>query len=316
MLALTGVGVAASDVVVDAMMVTAGRETGKTRLFQSAQWASVNLATIFGGVFGSIICARWAQQPSTALRMAGFVAMGVPLVVACLTWYLVDDQRAAINVAEFTATGKALLSAFTSIRLWLVVIFLFLIRFNPGMTTALYSHLQDNIKLSNAQLAVLDTISSAGMVIGALLFMTLMSGRMPTRRAIVIGLVVAALGILPNLLIQGMLSGAAAYLIFGITAQVGGLSQLTVAAEACPKRVEAVVFAALMAIENLSIQYCDVVGSRLYDGPLHQNIQPLILLSAGLTAAGLIFVPMLGGGGDKEKSAGTQSSEDLAATAT
>src|SRR5205085_6965477 len=81
MLTLTGVGVAASDVVVDAMMVQTGQETGRTRLFQSAQWFSLNLAAIFASLVGSWICARWQAQPQSALRAAALIAMCVPFVV-------------------------------------------------------------------------------------------------------------------------------------------------------------------------------------------------------------------------------------------
>src|SRR5262249_20873976 len=162
----------------------------KTRLFQSAQWFSLNLAAIAAGLTGSAICRRWVDSPPTALHVAALIAMCVPFVVATLTWWLVTDQRASLNLPEFKATGKALLHAFASRRLWLVVAFLFLINFNPGVVTALYDHLEHRIGLSNSYLAMLDTINSSGQVIGALVFMLAMSGRMSTRMAIVAGLII------------------------------------------------------------------------------------------------------------------------------
>src|SRR5205814_5558008 len=119
MLTLTGVGVAASDVVVDAMMVQTGQQTGRTRLFQSAQWFSLNLAAIFAGLTGSAICNHFATDAPAALRSAAVIAVCVPFVVATVTWFLVQDQRAAINLREFQTTGKALFRAFLSLRLWL-----------------------------------------------------------------------------------------------------------------------------------------------------------------------------------------------------
>jgi hypothetical protein len=293
MLTLTAVGVGGSDVVVDAMMVQAGQQTGRTRLFQGAQWFSLNVAAIFSGLLGSAICDRLRHDPAAALQTAALIAMCVPFIVATLTWFLVDDQRASLNVAEFKATAKALLGAFASLRLWLVVLFLFLAHFNPGVQTAMYGHLQARVGLSHAYLAMLDTFRHCGNVVGALVFMLLMSGRMPTKTATTIGLVVGAAGLLPLLAITGKTSVAVAYGVWGVCYMIVSLSQLTVAAEACPRRVEAVVFAALMSVSNLSTNSSDLLGSRLYDGLLHQNIRPLILLSAGLTAAGLLFVPVL-----------------------
>jgi MFS family permease len=293
MLTLTGVGVAASDVVVDAMMVHAGRETGRTRLFQGLQWSSLNVAAIGSGIAGSYICARYAADAPAALRTALWIAACIPFIVAILTWLLVADQRAAINLPELRATARALLGAFKSRQLWLVVAFLFLIHFNPGVVTPMYDHLEHKVGLDHAYLAVLDTTSSAGMAAGALLFTLTMSGRMSTKRTVSIGLLVGAAGLLPLLFITDKRSAAIAYAIYGLTYMIASLSQLTVAAEACPPRVEAVVFAALMSVTNLSMSWCDVVGSKMYEGPLAHRIGPLIIASAALTAAGLLFVPFL-----------------------
>jgi MFS family permease len=296
MVTITSVGVAASDVVVDAMMVQAGQQTGRTRLFQSAQWFSLSLAAILSGLTGSWICDRWSADPQNALRTAALIAMFVPLVVAVLTWFLVKDQRATINLPEFKATAKSLLLAFTNRRLWLVVVFLFLVNFNPGTQTPLYAHLEKKVGLEHSFLAILDTWFSVGQVLGALVFMVAMSGWLSTKWSTAIGLVAGAAGLLPMLVISGRYSASIAYATWGATAMMMMLSQLTVAAEACPKRVEAVVFAALMSVFNLSTQWSDVVGSTLYDGMLQQRMPPLILASAALTAAGLLFLPFLRSG--------------------
>ncbi len=311
MVTITSVGVAASDVVVDAMMVQAGQETGRTRLFQGAQWFSLSLAAILSGLTGSWICARWSSDPGNALRTAALIAMFVPVVVAVLTWFLVNDQRATINLPEFKATGKALLLAFANRRLWLVVTFLFLVNFNPGIQTALYDHLEKKVGLEHSYLAILDTMFSVGQVMGALIFMVAMSGRMSTRWSTAIGLVAGAAGMLPMLTIAGKNSASFAYSIWGATAMVAVLSQLTVAAEACPKRVEAVVFAALMSISNLSAQWSDVVGSTLYEGMLNHRMPPLILTSVALTAAGLLFLPFLRSHPDNETAIATPETQAL-----
>ena len=213
--------------------------------------------------------------------------------MATLTWFLVTDERASMNLPELRATTRALFGAFKSRHLWLVVAFLFLINFNPGTVTPMYDYLEHRVGLDHAFLAVLDTVSAAGMAAGALAFTVFMSGRMSTKLAVSLGLIVGALGLLPMVAITGKTSAVVAHVVFGVTYMIASLSQLTVAAEACPRRVEAVVFAALMSVNNLSRSWCDVLGSRLYEGPLAHHIAPLILASAALTAAGLLFVPFL-----------------------
>src|SRR5262245_9684053 len=88
-LTLTGVGVAASDVVVDAMMVQTGRQTGRTKLFQSAQWIAINSAAMISGLLGAAICHRFENDATAALRIAALICMVVPFVVAILTWVMV-----------------------------------------------------------------------------------------------------------------------------------------------------------------------------------------------------------------------------------
>jgi len=291
---LTGVGVAASDVVVDAMMVQTGRQTGRTKLFQSAQWVAITSATILSGLLGSAICHHFKSDAAAGLRTASLICMLVPLVVAILTWFLVVDQRTTINLPEFKATSLALLSAFKSLRLWIVILFLFLIRFNPGIVTALYVHLENQIGISNAYLAILDTANAVGLVAGSLIFMfTMSAGKISTRRAMSIGLILAAIGVLPMLMITNKTTATVAYAIWGLTDMIAVLGFLNIAAEACPRRVEAVVFAALMSVSNLGTRWSDVAGSKLYDGVLQHRIAPLIWLCAGFTSAGLLFIPFL-----------------------
>jgi MFS family permease len=292
-LTMTGVGVAASDVVVDAMMVQTGQQTGRTRLFQGAQWFSINVAAIISGLLGSAICHRFANDAVSALRTASLISMLLPFVVAILTWFLITDQRARINLPEFAATGRALLGAFKSVRLWLVVAFIFLVRFNPGLQTPMYDHLETKVGISHSYLALLDTSFSVGQVLGSVIFMVAMSKKLSLRRSMTIGLIVGALGVASLLLSTNKTTATIMFGVWGATDMIVTLSYLSIAAEACPKRVEAVVFAALMSVSNLSWSWADVVGSKLYDGPLQHQINPLIIGSAALTALGLLFLPLL-----------------------
>jgi hypothetical protein len=293
-LTLTGVGVAASDVVVDAMMVQTGRQTGRTKLFQSAQWIAINSAGMISGLLGAAICHRFENDATAALRIAALICMVVPFVVAILTWLMVVDEPAAINLPQFKATSLALLGAFKSLRLWAVVVFIFLIRFNPGIITALYDDLKQRLGISNAYQAILDTSNSIGQVMGSVIFLLTMSaGKMSTKRAMSIGLILGALGMLPMLFITDKTTATVAYGIWGVTDVIAVLGFLNIAAEACPRRVEAVVFAALMAVSNLSTRWSDRTGAKLYEGVLEHRIGPLIWLCAGFTAAGLLFIPFL-----------------------
>jgi hypothetical protein len=157
----------------------------------------------------------------------------------------------------------------------------------------MYLHVEHKYGVASADLAKLDFWFSVGNTLGAAGFLLGMSGRMSTRTTIIVGLLVGAAGMLPMLLVRDLPSGRLAYGVYGASWMIVTLSQLTVAAEACPRRVEAAVFAALMSITNVGTRFSDVVGSTLYEGRLNHDIRPLILACSAFTVAGLLLVPFL-----------------------
>ena len=298
MLTLTGVGVAASDVVVDAMMVQAAQQTGRGRLFQGAQWFSYYIAAIFSGWLASKIIER-AADPGGALRTSASIAMAVPLLIGTIAWFFVKEPRAHRNVAEFKATARSLLLGFTDSRLWVIVGFLFLLHFYPGMQTPMYVHLEKNVNLPHSSLAILDMWRSAGTAAGCVIFMMFMSGRLSIRWTAVIGIVLGATAWLAMLFIEGENSAAIAYAYRGLSYMIASLAQLALAAEVCPKRVEAVVFSALMSVSNFGMQWSDKVGAKMYETTFEHRIEPLIYLSAAFMLAGFFLVPFLPRTSDK-----------------
>jgi MFS family permease len=288
---LTGLGVAASDVIVDALMVESGRETGRTRLFQGVQWFCISVAGIGSGFLGSWICA--AYDPPGALRIAALVSAILPMVVAIMTLWCVQERKSRINLPELKASAAGFAAALRSPRLWAVAGFLIVINLNPGMVTAMYTHLKENVYLDESFLAVMDAYSSIGYAVGALLFLLFLTRRLPTQVSIAIGLLAFAVSSLPYYFITNKTSAIAAAVSYGIGYMMANLAALSLAAEACPRRSEGFVFAGLMAINNIAMKSGDRLGSQLYVGPLNRHIAPLITLSIGLTLLGLVILPLL-----------------------
>jgi len=71
------------------------------------------------------------------------------------------------------------------------------------------------------------------------------------------------------------------------------VSSLRVAAESAPQRSEGFAFAALTSITNLATASAENVGSFLYEHAFHNNLTPLIIVSALATAVAFVLVPML-----------------------
>jgi MFS family permease len=288
---MTGVGVAASDVIVDALMVEVGKETGRVRLFQGVQWLCINVAGIGSGLLAMWICD--AFTPLGALRWAAVVSAALPLVVAVMTWWAVRERRSALDLPQLKESAAGLLAAFTSPRLWAVAGFLALNVFNPGVQSPMYDHVIKRLGVDESFNSLLDTIQSVGMTIGSAIFLGLMTNRFSTRTSIAMGLLAAAAGAVPFFFIHDKASAYTAYLTFGCGYMLATLATLSLAAEACPRRAEGFVFAGLMSISNLSMNYSDKLGSWLYDHYYNHNINPLMGWSIAFTLAGLLILPFL-----------------------
>ena len=277
--------------IVDALMVEAGQATGRVRLFQGVQWLCINVAGI-----GSGLAAMWivgAYAPRDALRVAAVICAALPIVVAGMTWWAVREARSGLNLPQLRATAGGLLAALASLRLWLVLLFLTLTVFNPGVVTPMYDHVMRRLGVDESFNSLMDTASSIGMTVGSALFLGVMARRFSTRTLIGIGLLSAAAGMVPFFFITSKGAAWAAYLTYGCGYMLGTLASLSLAAEACPRRAEGFVFAAMMSLSNLSANYADKLGSRLYEGYFARDVHPLIGWSIAFTLAGLVLVPFL-----------------------
>jgi MFS family permease len=290
-LIFTGVGVAAADVIVDAIMVEVGKETGRIRLFQGVQWLCINVAAIGSGLLAMWIVAK--NSPTGALRWAALLSAVLPLVVAAMTWWAIRETRAKLDLPQLKSAAEGLLDAFKSPRLWAVAGFIALTVFNPGLQTPMYDHVIRSLGVDESFNSLMDTVSSVGMTAGSAFFLLVMTRRFSTRNAIAIGLLTLAAGTVPFFFIKSKPAAWFAYFTFGFGYMMAGLAVLSLAAEACPRRAEGFVFAALMSINNFSMMYSDKLGSWVYEKPLKYNIHPLIAASIGFTLIALIILPFL-----------------------
>lgn len=288
---LTGVGVAASDVVVDALMVESGQRTGRVKLFQGVQWTCVSLATIVSALLGGYLCQRFA--PDRAYRAAALIAASVAAVVAVLAWFLVREPKSRLDLPQLKATARGVRSAFTSVRLWLVMLYLLLAHFNPGMVTPLYLHLTERMGFSQAAYGRLDAVASAGYVAGAFVFTVFVARRLSTRGGIAFGLLAFSAGTLAYLGLRGPKTAVLASFCYGVGYMLNNLALLSLAAEACPERAEGFTFAAMMSVLNVAMQGADVAGSWLYEHATHKTFWPLPVISAGITLVAVALLPLL-----------------------
>jgi MFS family permease len=281
---LMGAGLAFTDVLTDALMVEAGRARRLTGAFQAVQWAAGGTARLLVGVVGG-----WLARHRD-LRTAFGLATCFPVVSFAIILLFVRDAPARFDRAALLATWRAIRDALRTRTIWLVAGFIFFYAFSPSFGTALTYYQKDVLGFSEQLIGNLRSIGAAGAIVGAAIYAPL-SRRRPLKT-----LIVAAIGLSAGttLAYTAYVDVTTAVVVDAVTGCVGMLALLSfldLAARACPRGVEATFFALLMSVYNVGIAVSDWAGGHLYDW---LGLQPMILISAALTALAWALVPVVG----------------------
>ena len=269
----SAVAIAFSDVVIDAMMITAGQPRGMTGRLQSIQWTSMYAATIVTGVAGGAL-SQWGMQ------QAGFLVAGLSCGVSLFAvWFLVRERRQPVDACEGAsplarsnvAGGREFPPSHAIAEMWqtfrepgIVAIgaFLFLWNFNPFSSTVLYYYSTEALHFSEQFVGSLTSWHAVGLLTGSVLYGVIC--RMIPIPWLIHGSIVA--GILATIAYWGYRDATSGVLIsiaVGVVYAIGSLIQLDLAARVCRPETAGTTFALLMSLTNL--EHRAVPGCRRID---------------------------------------------------
>jgi len=289
-LSLTAYAMAVASTMCGALLVENGQRFDASGRFVNQQWLWFSVATLLSAVIGGQLVQHLTAI--SALHAAAAIGAAAPIAVIAATPALVDEERRPIAPAELRGTLASLFAAFRSRRLWLLGGFLFLYSFSPGFGTPLYFYMTDHLRFPQSYIGELTAISSAGWIVGALLYRRLLDG---TRLRVLLNLsiLLGTASSLSFLLLSSEISAALVNFGAGVAAMVTNVATLTLTAIWCPKRSEGFVFAAMMSIINLAAPASNNAGAFLYEHVFHGRLAPLVMVSAAFTAFALVIVPLL-----------------------
>src|SRR6266702_6936507 len=276
-------GLAFTDVLVDALMVENGKPLGLTGAFQSVQWGAITTAAILVGVIGGYLAEH------RLLPRAFFLGAFFPLISMLMAIFVVREAPAPGARREFWTTWASIRVALRERDVWVVGGLLFFYTFSPSFGPALLFYQTDVLHFSQQFIGHLSALGAVAAIGGAFIYAPL-SRRMPLRRLINLSIGIAVAGTLAYLLYRDMWSALAIDIVFGCIGMITQLAFLDLAAKSCPRHVEATFFALLMSIYNAGTQASQNVGGRLYD---HFGYVPLVLISTAMTAAAWLLVPLV-----------------------
>ena len=280
-LALTGLGLAFTDVLCDAVMVEEGKPRGLTGRFQSIQWTAIYAASLPAAAGGGYL-SQHVSYASTFLLVSLFPALSF-----AASAYAVHDPRTRFDRTSVDETLRALRAGAGSGALWRAAVFLLLWNFSPSFGVPLEYYMVDVLKITKIQLGWLATFSNAGAMVGAILF-----GRyfraVPPRRLLNLAVGIGVAGTLAYYGLVGWWSAVTLGVTVSLVSSISLLATLDLAARAVPTHADGTFFAALMAVNNIGTTGSEWLGAELYD---LVGLNWLIAVSAAATAACWLLVP-------------------------
>ncbi len=307
LLIVAGSGSALAGVLINAALVSVGNRTDTFGPLQTLyQFTPLVLALVYTGKLDGEVTQHWSF--AHAFTAAGLVS----LAALPLTFFLDDtpaaagqatrEQTAARRAAkarEKAQTAAALRDAARTPGLWVMTAFLFYLYVTPLLLTAAVYYETDVLHLSKGFIGRLDSWSAAGAIAGLLAFGTL-SRALPVR-AVVWGAIGSDCAIyLAAMTMHDALSVKIAQFSWSFLAIFLAVCLNTLAARACPPKIEGTVYGLMQAAMALSLVLCDKFGSTLYDyfGPagghsIAHGWFCALWFGFGFTLLAVFFVPFL-----------------------
>jgi MFS family permease len=283
LLTLTGLGLAFTDVLCDAVMVEEGKPRGLTGRFQSIQWTAIYAASVLAGIGGGYLSAHVAYG-HVFLLVSVFPALSF-----AASTHAVREAPVRFDRQTVRDTVGALRMGLRSGPLWRAATFIFLWNFSPSFGVPLEFHMVDVLGISKIQLGLLATLASAAAMTGAVLFGRYAKGR-PLRQLLNLAVGIGVAGTLAYYGLVGWWSAVALSVTVSLVSVVALLATLDLAAQAVPAHAEGTFFALLMSVSNIGTTGSTWLGGKLYD---LVGLNWLIAISAAATAGCWILVPWM-----------------------
>jgi len=278
-----GLGLAFSDVVIDALMVEKGRAFGMIGTFQSVQWTAMYVGVVLVGLVGG----HFAEARN--LRSSYLLAAAFPLTAFCFVLFRLSDTPVDSDVSTIGKRTAPIWQTLRSGSFLMVTTFIFLFNFSPSFGASLFYYQTDHLKFSQQLIGGLLSTAAVGSIVGSVLY-TPISRAFPLRLIVLNAVILSAVGTLAYLLYRGPIAAFIIEASFGILAMVTRLALFDLAARSCPIGVEGTFFAGLMTVYAFGQQGSDVIGGYIY-GTL--GYVPLVVISAAATALVLVMFPYI-----------------------
>lgn len=285
---MPAIGVAFSDVLIDAVMIDEGQPRGLTGVLQSVQWSAAYAGLIVTGVAGGYF--------SDTGRVDLAFGLCAALWFACLLLAFSSVSDPPVIQARSLSPGT-LAGMLARPGLLAVGAMLFVWNFNPLWTTVLYLHMTQTLAVSERAFGETLSVFYLGGLLASLAY-PLYCRRLPLSALIHLSILA---GIGSNLVYLALDNLSLAYIVSifgGFAYMTGTMVQMDIVARRVPLVAAATVFAVMMGLSNLASSLSEALGGEVYErlqqaaGPV-DAYQAVVVLSVVAPALCWLLIPVI-----------------------
>ena len=213
-------------------------------------------------------------------------------VLIPIVWLrLREPEKARLDREVWKTAGRQLQSLWESKVVLAAAGMIFLIAASPGFGTPLLFYQTDTLKFDSRFLGLLTLTGAAFGLLAALVYYRACA-RFSMKWMLIGSIIIHALGTLVYLFYHNHATAIAITALEGVTQALALLPVYDLAARGTPKGSEALGYAVMMSVWNLTNSLSDWVGSS-FVVYFHLTFANLVWLNAGTTALVLLVVPFL-----------------------
>jgi predicted MFS family arabinose efflux permease len=282
------------------LLVEAGQRFGVSGRLSSLRVAAQNLGAALGLWLGGQLAEKQLGWTSAA-------AIAPLLLMFLSAWFLLKEPPAPARIPHGRSVVKQLLHVSRSIgqqiknvlrrEMLLPAALLFFIQVVPTFrSTCLYEYQTKTLNYSDAALGTLGLAGDGVALLSSVVY-AWWCRQVSLRVSLYCGILLVALSALPYLFYAAYtpympralaIEGSGTFLQF-----LAYLPLFDLAVRSTPKGSEALGYSLLISVWNIGLAIGSKTGPMLYQRVLHQDLNRLIWINAGVTLAGVIFVFLL-----------------------
>lgn len=270
--------------VLGGFLVEAGQRMRATGRLTATRMFGTYTAMLIMGPLGGLLAVIGLR--ATAWASAACILMVFPLAYV----YLKEKPQKGVHLEAIHNAKQQLSAIVRSKTLWWALVFASLFYFAPGFTTPLYYYQKDHLGVDDQFVGYLGMMKGAGLIVGAILY-GFLARRFSLVKLLAFGITISALCALLYLLYSSPTRALAVDFTYGFGFALAEVCLLDLCARSTPKGSEALGFALIVSVTNLTTQGADVIGSVLVGAKW--SFPDLVLLNAGTSLVVLILLPFL-----------------------